>query len=82
MLRWDDVSRLQVTNIKFETGTQGEIMRVTLNGGKTAMMSTHVAQRIVTRNTTNTEMCLVTLTKDYVTFLGTVYNRKHIMQTF
>ncbi len=68
--RWDDVSRLRVPHLKFEDGPQGQIMRVTLVGGKTAMLTSHSAQRIVTCNVNNPDMCLVSLTKDYLAYLG------------
>ncbi len=51
-------------------------MRVVLVGGKTVLAKTHENQRIVTPNLTNPEMCLVTLTRDYLTFLGKIGTTK------
>ncbi len=68
--RWDDVSRLQRSDIRFDKGINGRFIRVTLRGGKTAMNKEHLSERVVAENNIQPEMCLVTLTEQYLSFLG------------
>ncbi len=42
-----------------------------MRGGKTVMNKEHESERIVAENKTQPEMCLVTLTEQYLSFLGT-----------
>jgi hypothetical protein len=67
--RWDDVSRLQVSDLQIETGPKGKFMRVHLRGGKTVMHPTFQSERIVAENLENPPMCLVSLTEGYLRFL-------------
>ncbi len=69
--RWDDVSRLQRQDVRIEDGPKGRFMRVQLRGGKNVMHATFQSERIVAENQEDPAMCLVTLTEEYLKFLGT-----------
>jgi len=45
MLRFDDVKRLKVKNVSFETNSEGPFIRLKLEGGKAIMSATKAPER-------------------------------------
>jgi hypothetical protein len=62
MLRFDDIVRLTVQDLSFESKGESSFIRVNLHGGKTVMSQGKAKnERIITA--THNDSCLYTLTK-------------------
>jgi hypothetical protein len=64
MLRFDNIIRLTVQDLQFDSNAQGPFIRVRLQGGKTIMsLGKNKNERLITPN--GTDSCLYNLTERY-----------------
>ena len=75
---WDDISRLTTSDLKFDSGKNGQFIRVELRGGKTQMNANFQNEKLITENLNNPEMCLYKFTEEYLSFLGNIHILIHI----